>query len=166
MTNIVHGGMIPGDYSNASTDMELDARKLLASEPKFHRGMDTPMRREASRTITYSWTVGEGDMWKQTVGPNERVTFRAVLTITHNKKGHRGAAHYSAVLWQHHVDAHGAEGVLFDAHNGLHVLMDTAGAGRYSAAKLAAFAKYALGQLQGPKANDERVLRYFAPERI
>jgi hypothetical protein len=75
------------------------------------------MRREASRTIKFTWDVGEGDLWKNqnTLAESERVPFFAVLTVTHNKKG-RGAANYSATLWQHH--GAGASMCVFDGRNG------------------------------------------------
>jgi hypothetical protein len=49
--------------TNASRDADV-APVLLMSEPTFHRGIDTPLRREASRTITYTWEIGEGDKWR------------------------------------------------------------------------------------------------------
>lgn len=146
--------------------------QLLASEPKFHRGLDTPMRREASRTITYTWATGEGDLWKNAAdyaGENERVPFFAVLTIDHHKKG-RGAAHYRATLRQHH--GAGASMCIFDGRNGLHICSDTNRAGRYNANQLAAFAEYALTQLREraedprPAAGGADVLAYFKPERV
>jgi hypothetical protein len=155
--------LIPGDYSNAPTDADR-AAALLASEPRYHRGLDTPMRREASRTIKFTWDVGEGDLWKNqnTLAESERVPFFAVLTVTHNKKD-RSAANYSASLWQHH--GAGASMCVFDGRNGLRVLTDTNGAGRYNANKLEAFAHYALAQLR-ERANDPAVLVYFKPERV
>jgi hypothetical protein len=145
----------------------LAPEQLLATEPKYHRGLKTPFRPEADRTITFTWVVGEGDKWKQTMGENERVTFLAVLSVTHNKKG-RGAAHYSARLWQHQRDVDGSlEGCMFDAVNGTGFgLTDTNGAGRYNAVKLEAFAHYALKQLREQHATDPQVLRYFRPERV
>jgi hypothetical protein len=138
---------------------------LLASEPKFHRGLDTPMRREASRTITYKWATGEGDLWKnpdQHLAASERVPFFAVLTIDHHKKG-RGVAHYSATLWQHHGE--GGSMCAHDGRNGRRICTDTTRAGRYNADKLAAFAEHALKQLR-ERANDPAVLAYFKPERV
>ncbi len=140
--------------------------QLLASAPKFHRGLDTPMRREASRTITYTWATGEGNLWRnaeQHNAPSEVVPFFAVLTVTHHKK-HRCPAHYGATLRQHHGE--GASMCIFDGRNGLSIATDVNGAGRYNANKLAAFAEYALEQLQGPKSADPAVLAYFRPERI
>lgn len=141
--------------------------QLLTSEPKYHRGIDTPMRREASRTITFTWEIGEGDKWRNAdpSTPNERTTFLAVLTVTHDKKSYRGAAAYRATLWQHQRNAGGGEGCIFDGRNGLHVCSDTNGAGRYNAGKLAAFAQYALTQLR-QRGPDPQVLAYFRPERV
>lgn len=160
MTSIISGGMVPGNYSAA----DAAPAALLATEPEYHRGVNTEWQKEAERTITFTWTVGEGDKWKQTTGANERVTFDAVLNVTHNKKG-RGPAHYSATLWQHQTGGSGMTGVLYDGHNGLRVLTDTAGAGRYNAAKLEAFAYRALTQLRA-KSDDPAVLAYFRPERV
>lgn len=139
---------------------------LLTSEPKYHRGIDTPLRREASRTITYTWTIGDGEKWRNVDPsmPNERVTFQAVLTITHDKKGRRPAA-YRATLWQQTDEGNGIVGTIFDARNGLHICSDTNGAGRYNANKLHAFAQYALIQLRS-RAADPAVLAYFKPERV
>jgi hypothetical protein len=150
--------------TNASRDADV-APVLLMSEPPFPRGIDTPLRREASRTITYTWEIGEGDKWRNEdpSAANERVTFLAVLTITHNKKG-RGAAHYSATLWQHQ-EASGMTSVVFDGRNGLGICTDTNRAGRYNANQLDAFARYALTELRS-RITDERVLAYFKPERV
>jgi hypothetical protein len=151
--------------TNAPTAADI-APVLLTSEPKYHRGIDTPMRREASRTITYTWEIGDGDKWRNEDpnAANERVTFLAVLTITHDKKGRRPAA-YRATLWQHQESADGATGVVFDGRNGLHICSDTNGAGRYNANKLHAFAQYALIELRS-RVTDEQVLAYFKPERV
>lgn len=147
------------------TTITTTPEQLLATEPKYRRGLDTPMRTEASRTITYTWSTGEGDLWKGShLAASERVPFFAVLTVTHHKTGLR-AAHYSADLRQHHGE--GASMCAFDGRNGLSVLTDTSGAGRYNANKLEAFARYALERLQGPEMNrDPKVLAYFKPERV
>lgn len=144
--------------TNAPTADDV-APVLLMSEPKFHRGIDMPMRREASRTITYTWEIGEGEKWRNEdpSAPNERVPFKAQLSVTHEKG--RGAR-YRASLYQLT-----GNGIIFDGRNGLHICSDTNGAGRYNATKLAAFAKYALNELQS-RVTDPAVLAYFKPERV
>jgi hypothetical protein len=137
--------------------------QLLASEPRFKQGTKTPFNREGDRKITYTWTIGEGPMWKQTEGENPLVTFEAVLEITHHKKDRR-PARYTATLWQHVIDADGRTSVIFDGSNGLLVHTDANGAGRFSMNKLQAMAPYALRKLR--EAHAEPELDYFRPERV
>jgi hypothetical protein len=145
--------------TNATT---VTPEELLASEPKFHQGLKTPMRPEANRTITYTWTVGDGPEWRETQGENPTVTYLAVLNITHHKG--RGAA-YTATLWQEQIDSDGSRGVQVNGRNGLRVYTDFNRAGRFSLSKLQAFAPYALAVLRS-KFDDPDVLAYFKPERV
>jgi hypothetical protein len=145
--------------TNATT---VTPEELLASEPKFHQGLKTPFHKEGDRTITYTWTVGDGPEWRETQGENPTVTYLAVLNITH-KKG-RGAA-YTATLWQEHISGGGSRGTSINGRNGLRIYTDFNRAGRFSLSKLQAFAPYALAQLR-EKSNDPDVLAYFKPERV
>jgi hypothetical protein len=157
--------LIPGNYSNAPTDMEQAARKVLASEPTIKHGLSTPMRPDGDRTIKYTWQIGVGDLWKnadQYLAESERVPFFAVLTVTHHKKG-RLRANYSATLWQHHGE--GASMCAVDGRNGTMIERDFNGAGRFSLARLQAFAPMALAKLR-ERASEPEVLAYFKPERI
>lgn len=134
--------------------------QLLASEPVRRDGLKTPLRKEGDRTIKYTWTVGDGPLWR-TDHAGEQATFHAVLVVTHTKGRN---AHYSATLWQHHGEA-GSMCVL-DGRNGYMILRDSAGAGRFSLNKLQAFAPYALAKLQGELKGEPEILAYFKPERV